>query len=235
MMGGPGGLGGGSAIAAAVSPLAPVQNPFDLNAEWALSAFNPTHSLRAFGRYQLPFGDRQRFLNHGGAFARILSNWSISDITSFSSGLPYTAYVAGNASNNVSGLAPFGGLRADATGLPVTLASSQQSTLLYFNTAAFAVPPAGEFGNAGRNTIPGPPSLNFDMSLDRRITLSRDKNITADVRLATNNTFNIVNYSGLSGSSIRRPSCASRSCANPARNAEAARSNRSPGNWRSIS
>jgi hypothetical protein len=197
-MGEPGGLGGGSAISAAVSPLAPVQNPLDLSAEWALSGFNPTHSLSAFARYQLPFGERGRFLRNGGVMARALSNWSVSDITSFSSGLPYTAYVAGNASNNVYGLAPFGGLRADATGLPVTLPSSQQSTLNYFNTSAFAVPAAGEFGNAGRNTIPGPPSLNFNMSLDRLITISRDKNITADVRLATSNTVNIVNYSGLS-------------------------------------
>jgi len=60
-MGGPGGLGGGSAISAAVSPLAPVQNPSDLGAEWALSGFNPTHSVRAFVRYQLPFGDRGVF------------------------------------------------------------------------------------------------------------------------------------------------------------------------------
>jgi len=197
-MGGPGGLGGGSAIAAAASPLAPVQNPYDLSAEWALSGFNPTHSLRAFVRYQLPFGNRGRFLKNGGALARILSNWSVSDITSFSSGLPSTAFVAGNASNNVNGLAPFGGLRADATGLPVTLPSSAQSTLQYFNTAAFAVPPAGQFGNAGRNTIPGPPSINFDMALDRLITLSREKNLSADIRLATSNTFNTVNFSGLS-------------------------------------
>ena len=198
MMGGPGGLGGGSAIEAAASPLAPVQNPYDLGAEWAISGFNPTHSLRAFVRYQLPFGNRGRFLKNGGALARILSNWSISDITTFSSGLPSTAFVAGNASNNVNGLAPFGGLRADATGLPVTLPSSAQSTLRYFNTAAFAVPPAGEFGNAGRNTIPGPPSINFDMSLDRLITISREKNLSADIRLAISNTFNTVNYSGLS-------------------------------------
>ena len=197
-MGGPGGLGGGSAISAAASPLAPVQNPADLSAEWALSGFNPTHSLRAFVRYQLPFGERGRFLKNGGALARVLSNWSVSDITSISSGLPYTAYVAGNASNNVNGLAPFGGLRADATGLAVALPSSQQSTLTYFNTAAFAVPAAGEFGNAGRNTIPGPPSVNFNMALDRLITISREKNLSADIRLATNNTFNIVNYSGLS-------------------------------------
>ncbi len=196
--GGPGGLGGGSAISAAVSPLAPVQNPSDLGAEWALSGFNPTHSVRAFVRYQLPFGERGRFLRNRGVLSALLSRWSLSDITSISSGLPYTAYVGGNASNNVSGLAPFGGLRADATGLPVTLSSSEQSTLKYFNTAAFALPAAGEFGSAGRNTIPGPKSVNFNMGLDRLITISREKNISANFRLATNNTFNIVNYSGLS-------------------------------------
>jgi len=114
----------------------------------------------------------------------------LSDITSFSTGLPYTAYIAGNASNNVSGLAPFGGLRADATGVPVSLPSSQQSTLTYFNTAAFAVPTAGEFGNAGRNTIPGPSSLNFNMALDKVISISREKSI--NIRLATSNTFNTV-------------------------------------------
>jgi Carboxypeptidase regulatory-like domain len=196
--GGPGGLGGGSAISAAVSPLAPVQNPSDLGAEWALSGFNPTHSLRGFVRYQLPFGERGRFLKNGGALSAILSRWSLSDITTISSGLPYTAYVSGNASNNVSGLAPFGGLRADATGLPVMLPSSQRTTLNYFNTGAFALPAAGAFGNAGRNTVPGPPTINFNMGLDRLITISREKNITANFRIATNNTFNIVNYSGLS-------------------------------------
>jgi Carboxypeptidase regulatory-like domain len=197
-IGGPGGLGGGSSITAAASALAPVQNPSDLNAEWALSGFNPTHSVRAFVRYQLPFGERGKFLKKSGVLSAIVSRWSLTDITSFSSGLPYTAYVGGNAINNVNGLAPFGGLRADATGLPVELPSSQQTTLNYFNTAAFSVPAAGDFGNAGRNTIPGPPSVNFDMGLDRLITISREKNMTANFRLATSNTFNIVNYSGLS-------------------------------------
>lgn len=175
-----------------------VQNPFDLRAEWALSGFNPTHSVRAFTRYQLPFGDRKHFLNHGGALARVMSNWSLSDITSFSSGEPLTALVTGNLSNNAGNLAPFGGLRANATGLPLSLSGAQQSTLEYFNTAAFALPAAGEYGNAGRNTIPGPPSLNFNLSVDRIITLSREKGMSLDFRVGSSNTFNIVNYTGLS-------------------------------------
>ncbi|MGH9398482.1 MAG: carboxypeptidase regulatory-like domain-containing protein [Terriglobia bacterium] len=175
----------------------PVQNPFNLRAEWALSSFNPTHSVRAFTRYQLPFGDRKHFLNHGGAMAKILGNWSLSDVTSYSSGLPFTAMLSGNLSNNVKGSAPFGGLRAQATGLPVSLSGSAQTTLAYFNTLAFALPPAGEYGDAGRNTIPGIPSLNFNVAVDRLVTISREKGLSADFRVASNNTFNIVNYEGL--------------------------------------
>ncbi|MGH9378544.1 MAG: hypothetical protein ACRD1I_07075, partial [Terriglobia bacterium] len=175
-----------------------VQNPFNLRAEWALSGFNATHSVRAFTRYQLPFGDRKHFLNRGGALAHVLSNWSFSDITSFSSGDPLTAFVTGNLSNNAGNLAPFGGLRANASGLPVSLPGSQQNTLEYFNTAAFGLPAAGQYGNAGRNTIPGLPSLNFSVSLDRLITISREKGMTADFRVGSSNTFNIVNLSSLS-------------------------------------
>lgn len=175
----------------------PVQNPFDLQAEWALSNFNPTHSLRAFTRYQLPFGDRRRFLNHGGTLAKLFEGWSLSDVTSFSSGTPYTAMLGGNRSDNVAGSAAFGGLRAEATGLPVTVASSTQNTLEYFNTLAFALPLVGQYGDAGRNTIPGPPSLNFNVAVDRLITISREKGLSADFRVASSNTFNIVNYQGL--------------------------------------
>lgn len=175
----------------------PVQNPFDLRAEWALSNFNPTHSVRAFTRYQLPFGDRRRFLNHGGTLAKVFEGWSLSDVTSFSSGTPSTAMLGGNLSNNVAGSAAFGGLRAEATGLPAMLSGSAQTTLEYFNTLAFALPPAGEYGDAGRNTIPGPPSLNFNVAVDRLITISREKGLSADFRVASSNTFNIVNFEGL--------------------------------------
>ncbi|MGH9451828.1 MAG: carboxypeptidase regulatory-like domain-containing protein, partial [Terriglobia bacterium] len=148
----------------------PVQDPFNLRAEWALSNFNPTHSLRAFTRYQLPFGERKHFLNHGGTLAKVLGNWSLSDVTSYSSGTPFTAMLSGNLSNNVEGSAPFGGLRAQATGLPVSLPGAAQTTLAYFNTLAFTLPAPGEYGDAGRDTIPGIPSLNFNVAIDRLVT-----------------------------------------------------------------
>jgi trimeric autotransporter adhesin len=202
--GGPGGFGGPGGASALVASATPsvggtvAQDMFDLPAEWGLSSFNPTQSLNLFTRWELPFGDRKRFLNGGGAVTRIFGNWSISDNTTFSSGTPLTALISGNVSNNINGSAPFNSLRADATGQPVLPSGFNRTTLDYFNPAAFALPPTGVYGDAARNTIPGPPTINFNTSVDRLIWLSREKGINADFRIAADNLFNTVNFSGLS-------------------------------------
>jgi trimeric autotransporter adhesin len=199
--GGPGGGMGASGLVASATPSVGgtvAQDPFNLAAEWGLSSFNPTHSLNLFTRWELPFGDRQRFLNRGGALTRIFGNWSLSDNTTYSSGTPVTALISGNVSNNVNGSAPFNSLRANATGEPVLPSGFARTTVDYFNTAAFALPPTGVYGNAARNTIPGPPTIDFNTSIDRLIWISREKELSADFRIAADNLFNTVNFSGLS-------------------------------------
>ncbi|MGH9357106.1 MAG: hypothetical protein ACRD10_13325, partial [Terriglobia bacterium] len=171
------------------------QNAFNLRGEWGLSDFNSTHDFLAGYHYRLPFGDRRAFLNHGGTLARLLSGWEVSGVTTIQSGTPYTAFVLGNLSNNVNGAAPFASLRANVTGVPVSLPSP--TTLKFFNTAAFTLPAPGQYGNAGRDTIPGPGLVNFDVSVDRLLTISREKGINADVRLSADNLFNTPNFTGL--------------------------------------
>ncbi len=173
------------------------QNPFNLATEWGLSGFNSTHQLLIDDVYEFPLGPRRRFLNNGGFLAGLLGNWQIGSVTTYQSGFPYTAYILGNISNNVAGAAPFSSLRAQATGAPAALAGSRQSTLQFFNTGAFTLPPAGYYGNAGRNTIPGPDLLNFNVSLDRFVTFSDQRNITGDFRLEADNILNHPNFSGL--------------------------------------
>lgn len=173
------------------------QDPFNLQPEWGLSSFNPTQSLRFFTRYQLPFGEKKQFLNRGGALTKLFGNWSLSGNATINSGTPLTALLSGNLSNNVSGSAPFSSLRADSTGVPVLPTGFTRTPLEYFNTAAFTLPPAGEYGNAGRNTIPGPPEINFNASVDRQITISRERGLNADFRLSADNLFNTVNFTSL--------------------------------------
>ena len=68
-------------------------------------------------------------------------------------------------SADAGGTGAVGSARADATG--------QSSRFrFHFNLAAFAVPPSGRFGNAGRNTIPGPGRFSMNLALSRTIELS---------------------------------------------------------------
>jgi len=154
------------------------------------------HRLLVNWNYEFPFGERRRWLNRGGGLAKVLGNWQISGYGQVQSGTPFTAQLLGNQSINASGAAFFSE-RADATGQPVAVPASDRTTLRYFNNGAFTLPPSGTFGNAGRNTIPGPGLINFNTSLDRFVTLSREKGRRLDFRISANNVFNTPNYGGL--------------------------------------
>ena len=172
------------------------QNSFDLLAERALSNFDVRNKLVINHTYEFPFGEQRHFLNRGGVAARITGDWQISGVTTVQSGSPLTAQVAGNQSNN-NGSGVFASERPDATGLPVSLPRSERNTLDFFNTAAFVLPASGQLGTAGRNTITGPGMVNFNMSLGRFFTFSREKNLRARFSIDTSNTFNHPNYGGV--------------------------------------
>jgi len=180
---------GGSARAVA-------QNYLDLQAERGLSSFDVRNKLLINHNYQLPFGEQRHWLNKGGAMARVLGNWQLSGITTIQSGTPSTAQILGNLSDR-AGTAAISNLRADATGLPVALPRAERTTLDFFDTAAFSLPAPGEYGDAGRDTIPGPGTVNFNMSLDKLVTFSRERGIRGDFRVESNNIFNTPKFSGL--------------------------------------
>ena len=57
-------------------------------------------------------------------------------------------------------------------------------------TTAFTEPVAGEWGNAGRNTIPGPTTFSLDGSLGRVFRLGERRNI--DLQVQAQNVLNRV-------------------------------------------
>jgi hypothetical protein len=173
------------------------QNYLDLKAERGLSTFDVRNKLLINHIYQLPFGEQRRWLTKAGTARRILGDWQLSGVTTIHSGSPYTAQILGNLSDR-AGTAAVSNLRADATGLPVALSRSERTTLDYFNTAAFSLPAAGVYGDAGRDTIPGPGLVNFNMSLDKLVTISRERGISGDFRVSSNNIFNAPEFKGLS-------------------------------------
>jgi hypothetical protein len=170
------------------------QNWLDLAAERALSSFDARHNLGMQVQYSTGMGMAGGTLVNGWKGA-LMKDWTISGNISLRSGTPFTATVGGNLSQ-VSGTAVANTVRASATGLPVEVSG------MLFNTAAFTDPVAGEWGNAGRNTIPGPTTFSLDGSLGRIFRLGERRNI--DLQFQAQNVLNrvtITNWGTVLGSS----------------------------------
>jgi trimeric autotransporter adhesin len=174
------------------------QNPFDLPADRGLSGFNQTHKFTGNWIYDIPFGENRRFAQKG-ALARILSNWQWSGDFTVASGLYFTPSILGGSVDIARGVS--GSERANVVpGQPISLPNP--TALEWFNTGAFCVPgatcvnPAGvTFGDAGRNTIEGPGSIIFNMSINRSIPIKESRNL--DLRFTANNVFNHVNFANI--------------------------------------
>jgi len=162
------------------------QNWLDLAAERGLSSFNRTNVFTMSWVYTSPFGNpNSRFASSGWA-GRLLRNWSLSGGITAESGTPLTARVLGNEVS-LAQTVGVGSERADATGEPVTSGAG------FFNTAAFTVPPEGQFGNAGRNTIPGPNLVSVNAAFGRSFQFG-DTRRRLEFRAEANNVLNQVSY-----------------------------------------
>src|SRR6201999_4648375 len=62
----------------------------------------------------------------------------------------------------------------------------------WFNPSAFSLPPAGQFGNAGRNILRGPAFAQFDLALQKSFRLPDSRKIT--VGAEAYNLFNHPNF-----------------------------------------
>lgn len=62
----------------------------------------------------------------------------------------------------------------------------------YLNPAAFSTPPAGTFGNVGRNSIDGPGYANLDFAISRGFNVGRAGRL--ELRAEAFNLLNRINY-----------------------------------------
>jgi len=164
------------------------QNDQDLSAERGLSSFDQRHVLNLFSGLTSPVGQPTGLLQGSGWLTQVLKNWTLNGGLSYGSGLPLTARVLGNQADT-GGTGSIGSGRAQATGVAVNSGGG------FFNTAAFTVPPAGQFGNAGRNTIPGPARLSLNLAIGRSFSLGERRRL--EVRLESQNVTNHVSFTRL--------------------------------------
>jgi hypothetical protein len=153
-------------LAAEKGPGCDVRHRFALSAVYAIPSYNRTEWLRL-----------------------ITQNWTFSTIYQVQSGMPFTISVFGDTANSgtVLGENP---VRANVTGQPV-FGPGTHTADMWFNPAAFATPPAFTYGDAGRNSVYGPPLQTMDLALQRAFRLTERLNF--QVRGEAFNALNKVN------------------------------------------
>jgi len=164
-----------------------IQNANDIEADRGLSSFDHRHNFTFSTMAVSPFGPRGLYMKRGDTFgSKLLSDWSATANLSLQTGTPLTATVLGTSADP-SGTGAVGSGRADATGLPINSDSGP------FNLLAFTVPVAGQYGTAGRNTIPGPGTISLNATFGRTIQFGDSARRSLDIRLSANNVLNHVN------------------------------------------
>jgi hypothetical protein len=158
------------------------QDPFDRKGSRGRSGFDIRHNFVANVIYELPFGRGSRF---GG--------WQLSAVASVHSNLPFTPVLAFDNAGSQSLLTSD---RPDLVGNPYTgvcpNGSGVGTPTCWFNPSAFALPPPGRFGNAGRNILRGPAFEQFDLALQKSLPLKEGMKIV--VGAEAYNLFNHPNF-----------------------------------------
>jgi hypothetical protein len=159
-----------------------VSDPYNLRYDYGNADYNTPNRFVASSNYQLPF-------RGSGVLGPLERGWQVNAIGQFSDGLPFSV---------ASGTALGDGLTPRAQLLPGfgngSLPKGQRTLGKWFNTAAFAVPAAGTWGNSGRNSLEGPGTKTVDFSLfkDTHLTESKVLQLRAEVfNLANTPQFNL--------------------------------------------
>ena len=161
------------------------QNWLDFAAERGLSSFDVRHQLSANFVWTSPVAGPGNHMAGDSKLGRLLKDWQISGGITAQTGNPLTARVLGN-SQQLAQTSGSGSGRANSTG------ESIDSGAGFFNLNAFATPPTGTYGDAGRNTIPGPGTFNLNVAFARSFTFKERRRV--EFRVESNNTLNHINY-----------------------------------------
>jgi len=158
------------------------QDPFARKGDRGRSGFDIRHNFVANVVYELPFGRGSK-----------LGGWQVSAVAKVHSNVPFTPVLGFDNANLQSLLTserpdlvgdPYQGIcpDGDRVGTPSC----------WFNPMAFSVPPPGQFGTAGRNSLRGPAFSQFDLALQKSFQLTEGTKIAFGAEAY--NLFNHPNF-----------------------------------------
>ena len=151
------------------------------------------HGLTIAQTYDVPFGHGRKYGGNMNKYVDYgLGGWTLSGVTSFYSGLPFTPGTTGLANRPTQGP---GGRPDIGSGDPYNSNENRDHWLaIGANGAlasAFAIPAANVFGNYGFNTLRGPIFINQDLSVAKNFKLT--EKFRTSLRGEAYNLFNHAN------------------------------------------
>jgi hypothetical protein len=200
----------------AYNPSYPIQNSYNIKADYGPAAFNQPQNLVVSYIYTLPF-----FKEQHNAEAMLLGGWEVSGITTYTSGTSMTItqtgdpfqcptdpntglcnYNPGTVTTPLPvtvngqglrglGIASYGSARPNQVG-PITMSKKPGYTGAgWFSTSSFA-PAAGAWGNVGTGTMLGPDFQKWDIALAKNTTIY--KALKCQIRVEAFDVFNHPNF-----------------------------------------
>jgi hypothetical protein len=148
---------------ASTSGNAQIQNSYNLNSEKGLSDFDARHRVVVSALYQIP--------GHVPHVKGFFDNWNVGVVGNYQSGNPFSPIITNLRSGSLDPYDRPNVVYGQSMSLP------DPGPNAWFNTAAFVLNPLGQFGNAGRNILTGPPLHNLDTSLLKNFQLHERLNL----------------------------------------------------------
>jgi hypothetical protein len=164
-------------------------DPFDPRMDYGPSNFNISQRISGNLGYELPVGNGKAILGSArGVSNAIFGGWQINTIISAQTGFPFTPLVGFNQSADGDSRNP------DRVSLNPNFSGSivQNNPNQWFNPAAFWLPAAGTFGDAGRDIITAPGLLGVDGSMFK--TFHIGERATLQFRAEFFNALNHTNF-----------------------------------------
>jgi hypothetical protein len=169
----------GSFFIEAVNEPPTSQDIFNRKGSRGRSGFDIRHNFVGNIVYELPFGRGSWF---GG--------WQLSGVASVHSNVPFTPMLSfDNADLQSVTISE----RPNLVGNPYSgrcpNGSRVDTPACWFNPSAFVLPPPGQFGTAGRNSLRGPSFAQFDLGVRKAFHLAKETQIVFGAE-----AFNLLNH-----------------------------------------
>jgi hypothetical protein len=168
------------------------QDSYNVRGERARSNFDVRQRLSVSYSYDLPFGKGQRYISDSGWMTSFLTGWQTFGIVTLQTGRPFTVALSTDFDNSGTGFSSLGFGANDRPNLVGDPRLSTRTPGQWFNTAAFSLPPFGNFGSAGRNILDGPGYQNVNASLVKNTALK--ERVSLQLRAEFFNLFNRPNF-----------------------------------------